>query len=56
AGDDIVPPSYDYVSGFNVQPKSFPFALKPRQQRAEVVEREYQKAWGGGERNASQGL
>ncbi|KAK0365067.1 hypothetical protein LTR94_008238 [Friedmanniomyces endolithicus] len=53
AGDDIVPPSYDYVSGFNVQPKPFPFALKPRQQRAEVVEREYQKAWGGGERNAS---
>ncbi|KAK1074070.1 hypothetical protein LTR74_001317 [Friedmanniomyces endolithicus] len=56
AGYDIVPPSYDYVSGFNVQPKPFPFALKPRQQRAEFVEREYQKAWGGGERNASPGL
>lgn len=29
-GKDIEPPSYDYTSGFNAQPKWFPFELKIR--------------------------
>ena len=34
-GKEITPPSYDYVEGFNVQPKWFPFDLEVRESRAD---------------------
>jgi cytochrome P450 len=38
-GKKITPPSYDYVEGFNVQPKWFPFDLEVRNQnRLKIVE------------------
>lgn len=46
AGTPITPPEWDYVAGFNVQPKWFPFDLKERQGRGEVVRREWERVWG----------
>jgi hypothetical protein len=47
-GNEIVPPSYDYTTGFNTQPKTFPFDLQPRSKdRAEHVA----KAWEEAHRN-----
>ncbi|KAF6802959.1 cytochrome p450 [Colletotrichum sojae] len=44
-GREIVPPVYDFVEGFNVQPKRFEFDLKPRsQERAELIAREYEQS------------
>lgn len=41
-GREIDVPLYDYVSGFNVQPKPFAFDLRVRsQKRWDVVQREY---------------
>ena len=40
------PPSYDYTSGFNVQPKWFDFELLPRKGREMVVQKAFQEAWG----------
>lgn len=36
---------YDYCHGFNVQPNKFPFELKPRKGRDQIVEEEYQRIW-----------
>ncbi|KAK3069917.1 hypothetical protein LTR53_011379 [Teratosphaeriaceae sp. CCFEE 6253] len=46
SGQRIVPPSYDYVAGFNTHPKPFPFELKARQDRMQVLERQYENIWG----------
>ena len=44
AGQPIDPPSYDYTSGFNVQPKWFPFDLKVgSQDRLHIVKTELDK-------------
>lgn len=44
-GEEIVPPPYDFVSGFNVFPNPFDFDLKPRgPARLALVEEEYEKA------------
>jgi hypothetical protein len=41
-GKQILIPSYDYVSGFNTQPKHFRFDLKARnKRRAEIIGLEY---------------
>lgn len=43
-GNEIVPPLYDYTTGFNVQPRSFPFQLKVRgQDKLEVVRKELER-------------
>ena len=34
-GKKITPPSYDYVEGFNVQPKRFPFDLRSESEQVE---------------------
>ncbi|KAF4556500.1 Cytochrome P450-like protein 46 [Elsinoe fawcettii] len=44
-GNEIVPPHYDYVVGFNTHPKWFPFELKARADRHTIIEKEYQKPW-----------
>ncbi|TKA49993.1 hypothetical protein B0A55_13581, partial [Friedmanniomyces simplex] len=44
-GEDMIPPSYDYVAGFNVQPKPFPFELKPRAGRQDIVEEVHRSVW-----------
>ncbi|KAK5043488.1 hypothetical protein LTR84_011957 [Exophiala bonariae] len=42
-GHEIDVPLYNYTTGFNAQPKSFPFELKPRDDsRLGVVEKEYE--------------
>lgn len=44
-GEEIEVPSYDYVSGFNTQPKPFPFELRPRsEQRRILVEQVWREA------------
>lgn len=44
-GEEIVPPFYDFVSGFNVFPKPFKFKMSPRSEtRMKMVEEAYQKA------------
>ncbi|TDZ18868.1 Cytochrome P450 monooxygenase psoD [Colletotrichum orbiculare MAFF 240422] len=44
-GVDIVPPLYDFVEGFNVQPKHFDFNLTPRSQgRSELIEKAYEQS------------
>ncbi|KAJ0164053.1 O-methylsterigmatocystin oxidoreductase [Colletotrichum tanaceti] len=43
-GRDVVPPLYDFVAGFNVQPKRFRFDLQPRScERADLIERAYEQ-------------
>jgi cytochrome P450 len=37
--------AYEYTTGFNVQPKTFPFSLTARKGRAKIVETEYQRLW-----------
>ena len=45
AGQEIIPPIYDFVKGFNVFPKTFKFDLHARSQaRIEMVEAEYTRA------------
>ncbi|KAK1994072.1 cytochrome P450 [Colletotrichum falcatum] len=45
AGRDIVPPPYDFVEGFNVQPRAFRFDLRPRSPgRADLIESAYGQA------------
>lgn len=40
-GKEVMPPLYDYTSGFNVQPKWFPFELRARsEERMKVLEKE----------------
>lgn len=42
-GKEIDVPLYDYVSGFNVQPKPFAFDLEARsEERWKVVQKEYE--------------
>jgi len=36
---------YEYTTGFNVQPKPFPFVLKPRNGREKTVDQEYERIW-----------
>jgi hypothetical protein len=44
-GADITPPSYDYTTGFNAQPKAFTFHLEARsEQRRLMVEEEWREA------------
>lgn len=44
-GKEIIPPIYDFVSGFNVHPKPFKFELKARsQERMAMVNENYKKA------------
>ncbi|GKT46797.1 cytochrome P450 monooxygenase psoD [Colletotrichum spaethianum] len=44
-GQEIIPPLYDFVEGFNVQPKPFGFDLQPRSPaRVELIERAYERA------------
>ncbi|KAB5581284.1 cytochrome P450 [Coniochaeta sp. 2T2.1] len=44
-GEEIEVPSYDYVSGFNTQPKPFPFDLRPRSElRQTLVEQAFSDA------------
>lgn len=44
-GDEIVPPEYDYTSGFNTQPKPFPFDLQARSpEKAEHVCQAWEEA------------
>nr|OQO31889.1 hypothetical protein B0A51_01084 [Rachicladosporium sp. CCFEE 5018] len=45
-GRELLPPSYDYVTGFNVQPKPFKFDLTVRSGQQDVVEKQYQEVWG----------
>ncbi|KZL67504.1 cytochrome p450 [Colletotrichum incanum] len=41
-GEEIIPPLYDFVEGFNVQPKTFDFNLQSRSpERIELIERVY---------------
>ncbi|KAK5717274.1 hypothetical protein LTR15_009167 [Elasticomyces elasticus] len=47
SGKPIVPPSYDYVAGFNTHPRHFSFALKARPDRDAILEAEYDSLWGG---------
>jgi hypothetical protein len=43
-GNEIVPPEYDYTSGFNTQPKTFPFDLRARsEEKAEYVTRAWEE-------------
>ncbi|GJC95879.1 cytochrome P450 [Colletotrichum higginsianum IMI 349063] len=43
-GRDVVPPLYDFVEGFNVQPKRFQFDLQPRsRERVDLIERAYEQ-------------
>ena len=43
-GEEIDVPEYDYVAGFNVQPKPFPFELKARSpERWGIVKDAYEK-------------
>ncbi|KAK5102807.1 hypothetical protein LTS08_003608 [Lithohypha guttulata] len=44
-GTDIIPPSYDYVAGFNTQPKPFDFALTERQDRQLTLADNYNLVW-----------
>ena len=45
AGREIDVPEYDYVSGFNTQPKPFPFELEPREpRRMAILEEAWRKA------------
>jgi hypothetical protein len=39
---DITPPLYDYTSGFNTQPKPFPFHLESRSQKRQAA---VEEAW-----------
>ena len=42
---EIMVPSYDYTSGFNTQPKPFPFDLKPRsEKRRQLVDDAWREA------------
>jgi hypothetical protein len=41
-GRDILVPTYDYVPGFNTQPKRFPFCLK---EWSEMKEKIVAEAW-----------
>ncbi|KAK5093532.1 hypothetical protein LTR24_004243 [Lithohypha guttulata] len=44
-GEALVPPSYDYTTGFNVQPKPFAFDLTARPDRREILEAQYEENW-----------
>ncbi|KAF5528007.1 Cytochrome P450 monooxygenase psoD [Colletotrichum aenigma] len=45
AGEGIIPPVYNFVEGFNVQPKHFDFDLKPRSpERTELIEKAYEQS------------
>jgi hypothetical protein len=47
-GNEIIPPFYDFVHGFNVGPNRFDFDLKPRsQERLAMVEKAYKEALAG---------
>jgi hypothetical protein len=40
-GNHLDVPLYDYTTGFNVQPKWFPFEMTPRKGRDEIIRREW---------------
>ncbi|KAJ2903847.1 O-methylsterigmatocystin oxidoreductase 3 [Zalerion maritima] len=43
-GEEVVPPEYDFVDGFNVGPKRFEFELRGRsEERDEMVRREWER-------------
>lgn len=44
-GDEIIPPEYNYTTGFNTQPKPFLFDLQARsREKAEYVARAWEEA------------
>ena len=44
-GNDIIPPEYDYTTGFNAQPKPFLFDLRVRsREKAEHVAQAWEEA------------
>lgn len=44
-GNEIIPPEYNYTTGFNTQPKPFPFDLQARsREKAEYVAQAWEEA------------
>lgn len=44
-GNEIIPPEYNFASGFNTQPKPFPFELQARsREKAEYVAKAWEEA------------